>query len=313
MALPDGYTWRRATLADAEAIFDLTVAYNTAVIGVPDRTLADLRNDLGEPGFDLETDSWLVHDRGGVLVGFAWAYRKGTGEHVDVDTVTPDDAVARWAYDRVLARAGEMAAAGGHRHAVVDQGVYREDVRVRALAEAHGFTPATTFYRMRVDHAGPAPAATAPPGVTLHADTGDEDFRRTVHAVLCESFKDHFGWVAKPFEEWHEWLEKDTAFEWSQVQLAALDSRPVAVLLTTDQFVEDEDCGYVADLGVLAEARGRGIGKFLLRTAFAADIAAGRTGTILHVDSNNTTPALGVYESVGMRRTLTIDMWRRTT
>lgn len=41
-------------------------------------------------------------------------------------------------------------------------------------------------------------------------------------------------------------------------------------------------------------------------------LAAGRAGTILHVDSNNTTPALSLYESVGMRATLVIDVWRRT-
>jgi ribosomal protein S18 acetylase RimI-like enzyme len=311
MDLPDGRTWRRATLADAEAVFELTAACNLAVVGVPDRTLEDVRNDLGEPGFDLETDSWLVHDRAGALVGFAWTYRKGTGEQVDVDTIAPDDGVARWMYERVLARAGEMAAAGGHRQAVVDQGIYREDARIRALAQARGFRPATTFYRMRIDHDG-APAPTAPPGVTVHADTGAEDFRRTAHAVLVESFKDHFGWLAKPFEEWQDGLERDTTFDWSQLTVAELDARPVAIMVTTDQFVADEDCGYVADLGVLAEARGRGIAKYLLRSAFAADVAAGRTGTILHVDGNNTTPALGLYEGVGMRRVLTIDVFRRT-
>jgi ribosomal protein S18 acetylase RimI-like enzyme len=93
--------------------------------------------------------------------------------------------------------------------------------------------------------------------------------------------------------------------------VAALDSRPAAIIMTSDRFVEDENCGYVSDLGVLPEARGRGIAKYLLRTAFAADARAGRTGTILHVDTNNVTPALGLYESVGMRPVLIIDMWRR--
>ena len=45
--------------------------------------------------------------------------------------------------------------------------------------------------------------------------------------------------------------------------------------------------------------------------SFSADAAAGRVGTLLHVDTNNTTPALGVYESVGMRPVLVIDAWRR--
>lgn len=66
----------------------------------------------------------------------------------------------------------------------------------------------------------------------------------------------------------------------------------------------------MADLGVLPTARGRGIAKHLLRTAFRNDFTAGHTGTILHVDTNNTTSALGLYESVGMHPVLVIDIWR---
>lgn len=84
------------------------------------------------------------------------------------------------------------------------------------------------------------------------------------------------------------------------------------MVITNDRFVKDENCSYVVDLGVLAEARGRGIAKYLLRNAFAADVRAGRTGTILHVDSNNKTPALELYTSVGMRPVLVIDIWRLT-
>jgi ribosomal protein S18 acetylase RimI-like enzyme len=78
----------------------------------------------------------------------------------------------------------------------------------------------------------------------------------------------------------------------------------------SDEFVEDENCGYIGWLGVLEEARGKGLAKFLLRDAFHADAMNGRTGTILHVDTNNPTPALGLYLSVGMRATLVIDLWR---
>jgi len=60
----------------------------------------------------------------------------------------------------------------------------------------------------------------------------------------------------------------------------------------------------------LAAARGRGVAKHLLGHAFHLDASTGRAGTILHVDSNNPTPALGLYESVGMRPVLVIDVWR---
>jgi ribosomal protein S18 acetylase RimI-like enzyme len=83
-------------------------------------------------------------------------------------------------------------------------------------------------------------------------------------------------------------------------------------VLGNNQFAADEGCGYVDTLAVRPEFRGRGLGRLLLRTAIAADAARGREGTILHVDTNNTTPALGLYESEGMRPVLVIDIWRRT-
>ena len=84
------------------------------------------------------------------------------------------------------------------------------------------------------------------------------------------------------------------------------------MLLGSDQFAEDEECGYVQNVAVLESARGRGIARLLFQQAFAADARRGRRGTILHVDTNNPTPALGLYLSVGMRPVLVIDVWRRT-
>lgn len=308
--LPEGYSWRRAALTDAAAILALISEYNTAVVGYPDCTLDDVADQLVEPGFELDTDSWLVHTADGTLVGFGWAYGRGSGEHVDIEHVSTDDGVDGWLLEQLVARATEMA--GDHTETNVDQGIYRSDARLRAVFEAHGFSPATTFHRMRVDHDGPREEPVAPSGVTLRPGPGDEHFRRTAHRVLVESFKDHFGWIAQPFDQWHESRERESTFDWSQLTLAALDGEPVAILLAMDRFVEDDNCGYIADLGVLAEARGRGIAKYLLRIAFGVDQRAGRAGTILHVDTNNTTPALGVYESVGMRPVMVIDVWRRT-
>ena len=78
-----------------------------------------------------------------------------------------------------------------------------------------------------------------------------------------------------------------------------------------DQFAADERCGYIARVAVVETARVRGLAKLLLRQAFARDARAGRVGTALHVDTNNPTPALGLYERVGMRTVLVIDVWRR--
>lgn len=308
--LPEGYTWRRATPADADDVFALITRNNTEAIGFGDCTLDDVRADLIEPGFDVATDSWLVHEPDGGLTGFGWAISKGGGQEADVDVISLDGPVIEWLFEQVLARAAEFARAGGHARCLVDKGTYREDTRMREASTAAGFRPSTVFHRMRADHES-VPVPTAPPGVTLRTGPGDEQFLRTAHEVLNASFADHYGWFPKSFEDWHQTLEQDSTFEWSKLIVADLDGVPAGILVATDQFVEDEKCGYVADLGVLPSARGRGIAKHLLRTAFHDDFTSGRAGTILHVDTNNTTPALGLYESVGMRPVLVIDVWRR--
>lgn len=310
--LPDGYSWRRATVDDAAAIQAMTARHDTEVIGYPDCTVDDIHDQLTEPGLVIDADTWLVHDPAGELAGWAWIYPRGTGEYIDLDVITLEAPVRAWLLDQTLSRAAELAAAGGHAEATIDIGVVRANTAMAEACLARDFKHDATFYRMRIDHDGAVVDPVAPAGVTLRSGPGDLDFRRTAHGVLVTSFKGHFGFGPPPFDRWHQTHEQSSVFDWSQLTLAYVDGQPAAILLTSDSFVETDNCGIIDDLGVLPFARGRGIAKYLLRTAFTQDQAKGRTGTLLHVDSNNTTGALNLYESVGMRSVLVIDKWCRT-
>ncbi|MET8869579.1 GNAT family N-acetyltransferase [Nonomuraea sp. NPDC004580] len=307
------HTIRRPRLDDAAGIFELVCAYNTEVIGEPDTTLADIEDELVEPGFDRDKDGWLALTRDGRADGYAWVCRTGDSDLVDVEVIVrpglPGLADELWPL--VLRRAAELGAELGHDSLTLHLGVYRDDVRKQAGVRELGFEPGTCFHRMRIDHDGPLQAPDVPEGVTLH--TGEsEEARRAAHAVQQEGFAEHFGFVRLGYEQWYERRQAMSVTDWSQLTLARVDGVPAAVVIGNDQFVTDEDCGYVATLAVLPAFRGRGLGRFLLRHAFAADAARGRKGTLLHVDSNNTTPALGLYESAGMRPVLVVDVWRRS-
>lgn len=309
-SLPSGHTARAPQASDAEAIAELYTAHSMAVIGMADCTLDDVRDYLSQPGFDISRDAVLVFDPAEQLVGFAWTARKSDSHEVDIDIVTTEPEVASWLVARATGRGRELAAERGHPRVILDLGVYQDDKVLRAELQAAGFTTVTTFHRMRIEHAGPLPEPEPPAGLTL-LNARDAAVRPAAHEVYNTSFAEHFGFVPDTFEAWHESREKRSTFDWPQLWVAALDGRPVGVLECNDQYVADENCGYVGELGVLAEARGRGVAKYLLRYAFSVDSAAGRAGTILHVDSNNTTPALELYTSVGMRPVLAIDAWRR--
>ncbi|GHH70890.1 hypothetical protein GCM10017673_23320 [Streptosporangium violaceochromogenes] len=312
-ALAAGYTTRRPLAGDAADIHALISLCDTQVIGKGDMTLDDVTDQLNEPSFDRRTDGWVVHDASGRLVAWAWACRRGTGGGVDVDVVVHPDAPALTAplWDAVIERAGRIAAEHGHDEAVVDIGLYREDSGKRAVAAARGFVPATSFIRLLADHTGPVPDPGMPPGLSLHHGT-TEEVRRQGHAVQQAGFADHFGFTPKDYDEWYADLDASASTDWAQLAVARIDGEPVAMLLATDAFAGDENCGYVRQLAVLPGFRSRGLGRFMLRAAFAADARRGRAGTYLHVDANNSTPALDLYLSVGMRQVLAIDVWRRT-
>ncbi|WP_329476011.1 GNAT family N-acetyltransferase [Kribbella sp. NBC_01484] len=307
--LPDTHTVRPPTKDDAEAVFDLVAAANTAVIGFADYTLDDMIDELTDPGFEPETDGWLVFD-GNRLVGYGSVFGKGDHHQLAIDVITADPAVMGYLLGEITRRSREIADAFGHSSVLLDIGVYRADEFRAAWLAENGFTSGTTYHRMRIDHHGPVDAPEVPAGITVLRGAPDDASRRTAQGVLNASFAGQFGFSPRSYEEWHAAHENQSTFEWSQITLLDLDGRTVAFRECTDQYVEDENCTYIGRLGVVPEARGRGLATFLLGDQFALDAAAGRTGTILHVDTNNPTPALDLYLSVGMTASLVIDVWQ---
>ncbi|GGO63780.1 GNAT family N-acetyltransferase [Nonomuraea cavernae] len=306
---------RRPRTEDAPAIHDLVAATDLDVLGTVDTPIEDIADQLADPALDLDRDAWLSHDDDGRLIAWAWACRNGDSDLVDVDVLVrpgadPSGDLTGELWRTVLDRAGELARERGHAGATVDIGLYRADEVRRAVAREHGFEPGTSYHRLRIDHDGPLDPPAPPPGLTLHTGETD-DVRREAHRIHQEGFAEHFGFVPIGYDQWHERKQAQSATDWSQLTVARIDGRPAALVIGNNQFVPDEGCGYVDTLAVLPAFRGRSLGRFLLLHAFAADAARGRKGTILHVDSNNTTPALGLYLSAGMRLVMVIDIWRR--
>ena len=268
-----------------------------------------MRDELADPDFDPASNAWLVGDAAGTTVAYGWAHRRGSGAIVDIEAIG-DDPVADWLWAQVIERARQLGAAAGHDEIDVDIGLYQNDEAQRARADARGFAPATTFQRMRIDFDEPPAAPTVPDGVMVRTGPGDETFRRQANGVSREAFRQHFGFVEVSFEEWHRRIDSASTTDWAQLRVAYIDGEPVAMVRGTNEFIEDEDCGYVATVAVLPGFRGRGLATLLLRQAFVDDFQRGRRGTVLHVDSNNVTPAVDLYLRVGMRSVLAVDVWR---
>lgn len=308
------YAVRRATPADAETIHAVIAACQQAAIGRLDYTLDDVRDELRSPDGDLSTDAWLVIDTEveGGAAGWGWAWPGGDSGIVEVDVFAVDPEVTEWLWATVQ----ERAAAIGREHdwpsVTVDAGVYREDTAAAARLTRYGFAVATTYQRLRIDHTGPVAAPDVPAGFTVRNGAESEQVRRDAHATREAAFHDHFGHVRREFDDWTATLEAGSVHDWSFLTVLYSDAgEPAGLMLRSTQFVPDEKCGYLRLLGVHPAFQGRGLGRWLLRHAFAEDARDGYAGTILHVDTDPRRPALGLYLSEGMRVTVIIDAWRR--
>ncbi len=297
------------TLEDAPAVAELLLASDVAVLGRSDYTLTEVEGDLRRS--DLEHTGW--YDDAGTLIGYGWVGRFEQTSKIEIDAyVHPghDPALG----DEVLATLEErglrLAAEAGHDHALFDTAAYREDERTRGWLAGRGFEMATTFTRMRIDLPGTTAAPEPPAGVVVRRSDGGEHALRTAHDIHEKAFTEHYGSVPRTFEKFREQFQEHGA-DWSSLWLGDVDGEPSGLLIGTQQFVEEENAGYVRIVGVLPEARGRGLAKALLQTYFAAAQHDGRTAVLLHVDQGNVTNALGLYESVGMRAVLQIDAWAK--
>jgi ribosomal protein S18 acetylase RimI-like enzyme len=301
---------RRPSVEALPAVLELLRATDIAVLGRSDFTATEVEADLRDER--KEHHGW--YDDAGTMVAYGWVTRSGDSPKIEIDAYVHPASDVLIGVDLVAtleARGRELAAEAGHDHAIFDANSYRKDERTRHWLRERGFEIGTTFTRMRIDLDGPVDPGEPSPSVTVRRSDNSEDDLRLAHEIEEEAFTEHYGHVWRSFDRFRErfFEHGDT---WCSLWLAYLDETPVGLLVSNEQFVEDENAGYIRSLGVIRAGRGRGVAKALLRQHFAASQAEGRAAVLLHVDVANVTNALGVYESVGMRPILEIDAWAKT-
>lgn len=144
-----------------------------------------------------------------------------------------------------------------------------------------------------------------PAGVRVRA-CADEADRKQTHALYQATFAEHFDFQPREYEQWLHDIHADR-LDWSLVWLVSTeDLGDVGFLIARD---DREAMGWIRSLGVVREARGRGLGGLLLRQAFAAFAARGRDTVGLGVDTENTTGAPELYARNGMSVHYAVDTW----
>lgn len=161
-----------------------------------------------------------------------------------------------------------------------------------------GFTLLRRYFTMRMPIASDF---AHPPVVGLVIEplnTADPDQQREWHRIHQDSFQNHFGFAARPFDSWIELALAENTFDTNGVFRASVDGRTVGFCQCTDEFVEERR-GYISALGVSQDDVGHGYGEALLRHGIAYCASRGFDSVELGVDTANESGALRLYEKVG--------------
>ncbi len=292
--MPESFRIRPPTTEDAEAVTELVVAFDVEEYGTPDFELDDLLADWGSPGLDLERDAWLAEDAHGALAAYAALHFNDNAE-VYVRAASRGLGIGDALRRRIEGRALERTLAG--KRVLVGQALSSVNEAGRALLLRAGYADVRTYWRLVRQLDDEIPPATPPAGVIIRPFERERDAHET-HRVIGAAFEDNIR--RRPFESFEEWEAHEInrkAFDPSLWFVAEAEGHIVGAIVCPNY----EGEGWIRQLGVARDWRGRGIGTALLLTAFTEFKRRGRRDSSLVVDSWNRTGAKRVYERLGMR------------
>ncbi len=303
LLLPN-YTLHSPTPADVSEVIAFLAACDLADLG---------EETTHEPDevqrWWVREETQLVRDAAGQLVGYcSLSADDPTNAYCDI-YVHPDrrsQGLEEALVDQMeaLARA-KLLAVPSDKPILLDSGIGRRNVGIRAALEGRGFGYVRTFWRMRIDQTAPPPAPAWPAGITLRTYQPEAD-ARVVYDTVAAAFADHWNWHGAPFEEFVEDTQKPT-FDPTLWFLAMEGDQIAGATLCTKEPTK----GWINKVAVLRPYRKRGIAKALLYQAFGAFWGRGVTRVELGVDAESLTGAQRLYEEVGMRPVMEFDILQK--
>jgi mycothiol synthase len=172
-----------------------------------------------------------------------------------------------------------------------------------AFARANGYEKAWEVWLMGIDLPGNVPEPEWPEGVSVRTYGGEEAEAREIKELLDLAYAEEFHHDPDSFENWSRFMFEDPMFDAGVWFLAVADGKIIGAALNWDE-------GYIKDLVVHPDWRGRGLGKALVYQTFGEFKRRGLPRVTLKTDSNNPTDAWRLYERVGMRKERTYEIFQ---
>jgi GNAT superfamily N-acetyltransferase len=287
-ALPDGYESRAPTPDDAARVVHVVGSCEAAELGEAQVDLEDILGDWRRPGVDIARDGIFVVDANGEPAGYGeLAFGRAEGN------VLPSHrgrGIGTFLADWIERRAREVGATFVRQ--IVPAGATD---RLELLAAA-GYEVSDSAWELGIDAGDVGERPPLPAGVEVR------DFRPGIDDEAT------FRLIEDAFSHWPN-REPNTLGGWRALTIERDGFEPwlLPLLWRGDELVGAAYCidypamelGWIQQLAVREDQRGRGLGVQLLHETFERFAANGRTTFGLSTDSR--TGALGLYQRVGMR------------
>lgn len=338
--LMDGWRVEQPDPADRFVIARLTQllrAHERAGRGWAGASVDDVLVEVSETGLRMR-ENVVLRDPDGEIHAWGSVHDRAGGRMLFVHVVERDlsadlaDACSQLLFSWAEEQARAVGRARGLEVQQIDTGAFAEDQRQHRWLEAAGFEKVRTWFQqsrpVAADEAGlvPDPAHWERGGVTIRlvrrtaAGLPDAVDLHAVHQVLEAAFRDHFNSWEETFTEFVYRLREDPGHHWDHWWLAELESPslagigpvPVGALVGSRvQSHDGPDGSCVSYIGVVDDARGRGVAKALLHTVIADAASRGHDRVTLEVDADSPTGAYGLYDALGWKTAYVTESWHR--
>jgi mycothiol synthase len=305
------YTWRSLSLADTPAWSALTTVIAEAEGTDDEYSAEDLAEELEDPSIDPARDTVAVLDDEGTLVAYGQVLlpvQRVDGEirAVFYGAVHPEHTghgIGSELLHRLERRTVEWAGELFPGREVRPQSGSAAP-GAAALLEAHGYRPVRYFHVMSHDLAV----------LDRTPDDRLQDYNpaldEQVRAAHIAAFARHWNSAPPDAQRWQQWYTGSRTFRPACSTMSVGADGAVDGYLLSYEYQPGEV--WFGQIGVRPSARGKGLGRALLRRALAAAEAKGYAAAKLDVDTDNADGAGHLYESVGFVRQRTTVSYQRT-
>jgi GNAT superfamily N-acetyltransferase len=290
---PAGYSARRPTRTDAEAVAALMTAADE---GADQVNPADIEREWR--GLDIQHDAWLLEadaDANAEAAAYADLLKRSEDHVASQGYVAPDHTgrgLGAALLELLEQRARELTPKGR-----LTNGVIAANRAAVALLEQRGYHPIRHFYRMVIELNEPPPEPQWP--ASLEPRPFDREQAEAFHDATEDAFAEEWRHEREPFDHWRRRRLDDPAAS-PDLWLAVHDQDEIAATLICD--ARRYEMGWIGSLGVRKPWRRRGLGRALLHYAFTEFWRRGERTVGLGVDAENLTGATRLYERAGMHQ-----------